>query len=138
MPLRLSFVSGVPAPLHLLDLGAGSGAPVHIVPLANPSSSQTDPLYFSPPGQGSNEQSHTNWNAPVPAVHFGAASIPGHTFIFARVLIPDGKRYLNIWRARNMESQGTMYCSLEFHGWAMNMFLMVFSKADMRKEFAQE
>ena len=111
MPLPRHFISGVPAPLHLLDL---ADRKLFIVPLACPQSAQTNPLYVSPPGQGDGEKYHRNWTTVLPAIMFGVGRTQNHVLLYASVMInSDEHRFINIWCGSRLDALGTLYCSIE-------------------------
>ena len=122
MLLQTGFRGQVPCPMRLLDLHDAV-----VVPLAK--GRQTNPLYDSPPDSAwAGMQLMDNCSRELKAYEFKIAQRfeaptrfePSRQkkpmwFLYAKVDLPGWLRvpaYINVWAGKELDSKGTLYCSL--------------------------
>ena len=82
-----------------------------VVPLAD--RDQTNPMYDAPPGSmPKGHQLVANWNSELTGNEFNIVWAYGRVFVYAKVEVADMPAYMNVWAGKDLESTGTLYCSI--------------------------
>ena len=82
-----------------------------VVPLAD--RDQTNPMYDAPPGSmPKGHQLVANWSSELTGNEFNIAWAYGWVFVYAKVEFAGMPLYMNVWRGKELDSTGTLYCSI--------------------------